>query len=108
MDPDSELLKRVCEAIDKKDFFPSIIFRDTFADWNLVKELGEFLVRIDPDGVLGHALLTRGHRHLGNRELGLAALKECQARKLLPVEAEVFLPLFEEESTRLAAIQSDL
>lgn len=68
MDSDKELLRRVVNAIDKKDLFRSTLLSDTFDDWNLAKDLGEFLVRVGSDSeVIGHALLTRAHRHLGNR-----------------------------------------
>src|SRR5437762_12050894 len=80
MDSDKDLLTRVVGAIDKKDFFQSTLLNDTFDDWNMVKDLGEFLVRILPDSeVMGHALLARAHRHLGNSNLARAELKQCQA-----------------------------
>jgi hypothetical protein len=70
MDRDNDLLQRVVAAIDKADFFRSILQNDTFEDWNLAKEFGEFLVRIEPDSeVMGHALLVRAHRHLGNSQV---------------------------------------
>jgi len=100
---DGELLAKV---IQHKDFFQSVLCDDNFADWNLAKELGEFLVRIEPDPeIMGHALLIRAHRHLGNRQLALAELKECKLRAsnrdLKPWEAELFLPLLAEEQQLL-------
>ncbi len=107
MNPDGELLDKVVDAIEKKDFLRSILLRDTFDDWDLAKDLGEFLVRIEPESeVMGHALLTRAHRHLGNRELALAELKECQARtanrKLEHWEVELLLPVLVEEQRLLS------
>lgn len=106
MDSEKELLTRLVASIDKKDFFQSTLSSDTFDDWNLVKDFGEFLIRTEPDsGVMGHALLVRAHRHLGNRELALAELKECYTRtatrKLEPWEAEMLLPLLAEEEKLL-------
>lgn len=105
MDADKELLDKVCAAIDKRNFFASILLRDSFDDWNLVRECGEFLVRIDPEDVLGYALQARAHRHLGNRDLAVAELRECQMRsaKMVPAEAEVMLPLIEKEQGLLSA-----
>ena len=99
-----ELLAKV---IQHKDFFQSVLYDDHLEDWNLAKELGEFLVRIEPDPeIMGHALLTRAHRHLGNRQLALAELKECKLRAsnrdLKPWEAELFLSLLSEEEKLLA------
>jgi hypothetical protein len=107
MNSDEELLTRVIGAIDKRDFFRSTLLKDTFDDWNLAKDLGEFLVRIEPvSEVMGHALLARAHRHLGNPELALAELKQCQARtanrELEPWEVEMLLPLLEEEERLLS------
>jgi hypothetical protein len=71
---DGELLAKV---IQSNDFFQSVLYNDSFEDWNLAKELGEFLVRIEPDSeIMGHALLTRAHRHLGNRQRALDELKQ--------------------------------
>jgi thiamine phosphate synthase YjbQ (UPF0047 family) len=104
MDLEREILARVSNT---KDFFGSVFFRDTLDDWNVAKDLGEFLVRILPDSeVMGHALLARAHRHLGNRELALDELKQCQARtanrKLEPWETEMLLPLLTEEEKHLS------
>ncbi len=101
---DGELLAKV---IQSKDFFQSVLHNDSFEDWNLAKELGEFLVRIEPDSeIMGHALLTRAYRHLGNRQCALDELKECQLRasnrELKPWEVDLFLPLLSEEEKHLA------
>lgn len=103
MDPDAELLGRVSVA---KDFFGSVC-RDSLDDWGLAKEFGEFLVRIQPDSeVMGHALLVRAHRHLGNLELALAELDLCRARtenrKLEPWEIEMLVPLLAQEESLLS------
>src|ERR1700686_789160 len=96
---DGELLAKV---IQNKDFFQSVLHNDSFDDWNLAKELGEFLVRIEPDSeIMGHALLTRAYRHLGNFQRALDELRQCQFRasnrELKRWEADMFLPLLEEE-----------
>jgi hypothetical protein len=102
---DGELLAKV---IQSKDFFQSVLYDDTFDDWNLAKELGEFLIRIEPDSeIMGHALLARAYRHLGNRQRALDELIECQLRasdrELKPWEADLFLPLLAEEKKLLAS-----
>jgi len=108
MSSDGELLSRVINAIDKEGFFESILFGDTLSDWNLARELGEFLVRIMPDSeVMGHALLARAYRRLGNPKLALDELKQCRIltsnRELEPWEKEMLLPLLTEEENLLSA-----
>ncbi len=63
-DSDGELLARVA-GMD--DFFGCALRRDTLNDWNSAKDLGEFLIRIEPDSdieILGQVLLVRACRHL--------------------------------------------
>jgi hypothetical protein len=105
MTSDGELLARVLKT---KDFFQSVILSDDLDDWNLARELGEFLVRIEPDSeIMGHALLARAYRHLGNRGRALDELKQCQVRvanrELKPWEAQLFLPLLAEEEKLLSS-----
>lgn len=103
MSVDGELLARVSGT---KDLFQSVLDRDTLPDWTLVKEFGEFLVRILPNDIIGHALLARAHRHLGNLDLARDELKRCQAhtktRELEQREAEDFLPLLAQEERLLS------
>ena len=99
-DADPELLKRVVDAIEEKNFFGSVLLHDRFDDWELVRELGSFLVRINDSEILGHALLLRAYRHMGKREPALSELKECRARtsRFQPGEEEMFVRLVSEES----------
>jgi hypothetical protein len=102
MSADGELLARVS---DTKDFFQSVLYRDTLPDWTLAREFGEFLVRILPNDIMGHVLLARAHRHLGSLDLARDELKQCQAyiktRELEQWEAEDFLPLLAQEERLL-------
>jgi hypothetical protein len=104
VDSDAELIARVSSA---KDFFGRVC-NDTLDDWSLAKDFGEFLVRILPDPeVMGHAILVRAHRHLGNRELALAELDQCRVRtsnrKPEPWEMEMLVPLLTEEQRLLSS-----
>jgi hypothetical protein len=104
MDSDAELLVRVNRT---DDFFGSVFSRDSLDDWNLAKDFGEFLVRILPDTeVMGHALLARACRHLGERERALDELKQCQVRtvgrELRPWEIEMIAPFLAEEEKLLS------
>jgi hypothetical protein len=99
LDSDAELLVRVNNI---SDFFGAVFSRDDLDDWSLVKDFGEFLVRILPDAeIMGHALLARAYRHLGNLELALDELKQCRSRTanrtLEPWETEMFDAFFAEE-----------
>lgn len=103
MDSDQELLTRVNS---KGNFFQSVVVDDASTDWNLAKDLGEFLVRTEPDSeVMGHALLVRACRHLNDVERAVEELRQCRVRlagrELKPWERELFLPFLEEEERRL-------
>jgi hypothetical protein len=97
MDLDRELLRRVNEV---DDFFGSV-FEDRLEDWNLASDLGEFLLRIGGPEAMGHMLLARAHRHLGNRERAREELKRCQLLvakgELVPGEVDMFTQLLAEE-----------
>ncbi|SRR5258708_5762948 len=98
MDREGELIDRVAE---KDDFFQSV-FNDELDDWDLAKDFGEFLVRLDPEDALGHALLTRAHRHLGNPKSALEELQRCRVRIGLPSEIEAFTPFLATEERLLS------
>ena len=103
MDSDAQLLMRVSNV---RDFFGSA-WRDSLDDWDLAKDFGEFLVRTLPESeVMGHALLVRANRHVGNLALALAELELCKARivnrKLEPWEIEMLVPLLAQEEKLLS------
>jgi hypothetical protein len=98
-DPEAGLLDRV---IQTKDFFTSVLHEDRLADWNLAKDLGEFLIRIAPDEAIGHALVARAPRHLGDLDRAREALQRCRALPMGPGEAEVLLPLVAQEEKHLS------
>src|SRR5208283_548583 len=98
-DPDKELLTSVSQ---KKDFIPSIVFNDISDDWNLARELGEFLVRTGPELAIGHALVARASRHLGDLDRAHEALKQCRQLHMEPAEAVDLLPLLAEEESHLS------
>ena len=100
-DPDKEVLTRVVQSIERRGFFRSILINDTFDDWNLAKDLGTFLTRIEPGEIMGHALLARSYRHLGNLEEALAALEQCRIRPPHESEKELFLSFLKEEARLL-------
>ena len=98
-DPDGELLDRVCEI---GDFFGRVMRDDSFDDWNLAQGFAEFLIRIAPDEVIGHALLARAYRHLGHLERAIGELEECRVRakheEMSPMERDFLLSFLEEEN----------
>ena len=107
MNSDGELLERLVNILNGRDLFGETFLTDDFDDWHLAKELGEFLVRIEPESsITGHALLARAHRHLGNRDLAVVELRECQGRAeirgLEPWEVEMIQPLMLKEATLLS------
>jgi hypothetical protein len=96
---DGELLANV---LGRKNFLESAFHDDVLDDWSLARDLGAFLVRIEPDSeILGHALQARACRHLGELERAREELAQCQTRiaqrGLRPWEAELIRPLLIEE-----------
>ena len=109
-DPDKEVLTRVVDAIERKEFFRSVLLNDTFDDWILARDFGEFLVRIQPDTeVMGHALLARAYRHLGDSERAREELQQCRVRAVpeapVPAETELFRSFLAEEDRLLSQTQ---
>ena len=77
-DPDAAILATV---VGMKDFLQSSLVDDVSDDWRIAKNLGELLVRFNPEEILGHALLARACRHLGDDAQAADKIAEC--RKLL-------------------------
>jgi hypothetical protein len=101
---DRELLAKV---VNTKGFLESVFYRDSLDDWSLAKDLGQFLVRLEPDSdVIGHALLARAYRHLGDLGRARDELTQCKLRvanrELKPLEIEFFLPFLAEEEKLLS------
>jgi len=101
---DGDVLARVAK---ENDFFGSVLHEDRFDDWSLAKNLGELLIRTEPDSeIMGHALLVRACRHLRDSQRALVELEQCRVRianrELKPWEAGLFLPFLAEEEKLLS------
>lgn len=101
-DPDLSLLRRV-NAID--NFFETVLLDDSFGDWELARQFGEFLVHLGHEEFVSHLILTRAYRNLGDRQRAAVELMRCQTvadmGALGPAEAEVLLPVMQKEAERL-------
>src|SRR5580700_11625503 len=97
-DPDKELFSRLSRV---NDFAKEAIYNDTLEDWSLAKDFGEYLVRTAPEDILGHALVARACRHLGDRTRALEEINRCRTLfadgDLTTMEREVFGPFLEKE-----------
>ncbi len=104
-DPDKELFSKLSQV---KDFAREAIYNDILEDWSLAKDFGEFMIRIAPQDILGHALVARACRHLGDQSRAMEAMQRCRALftsgGLRTMELEVFGPFLEKEA---AAYSSD-
>lgn len=102
-DPDKELFSRLTQI---EDFAERVLRSDTLEDWDLARNFGEFMIRIAPHDILGHAMLARASRHLGDRPRALQEIQWCRdffnSGDLTTMEREVFGPFLEKE-TRLSA-----
>lgn len=97
-DSDKELFSRLSKI---KDFAEGVLRNDTLEDWNLAKNFGEFMIRIAPRDILGHALVARASRHLGDRRRALEEIEQCRvlftSGDLTTMELQVFGPFIEKE-----------
>jgi hypothetical protein len=98
-DPDKELFSRLSQI---RDFAEQAIYKDTLDDWNLGKDFGEFMIRVAPQDILGHALGARACRHLGDRSRALEEIERCRTiftgGNLKTMELEVFGLFLEKEN----------
>lgn len=90
-DPDGELLDRLSKT---EGFFEGAILRDDFRDWTLAKDFGEFVIRIAPDEILGHALVARACRHLGEQDCASEEIRKTKSLfkngTLAPMDVDIF------------------
>jgi len=97
-DTDKELFVKLSKI---KDFAEVVLRNDTSEDWNLVKQFGEFMIRIAPEDILGHSLMARACRHLGDITRALEEIDQCRTLfadgSLTTMEREVFGPFLEKE-----------
>jgi hypothetical protein len=102
-DPDKELFLRLSPI---QDFARDAIYNDALEDWNLAKDFGEFMIRIAPQDILGHALVTRACRHLGDRTRAVEEMQRCRALfaegDLKTMELEVFGSFLEKETVHFS------
>ena len=101
-DPDAEILTRVSKI---EGFLASVLYKDALDDWELAKDLGELLIRIDGEEIMGHALLARACRHIGDRRRASEELGKCKAlitrQNLSAPHRELFLQALSQEAERL-------
>jgi|SRR5271165_3420440 len=103
MRTDLEMLTRVEET---GDFFRRLFLRDELTDWNLAREFGQYIIRLQPNECGGHFILARALRHLGEPEHARAELQLC--KELLPhdpLQSEYFPQVEKEE--RLLSCRED-
>ena len=62
-----------------KNFAEGVLRDDILGDWNLAKNLGEFVIRLGPEDILGHALVARACRYVGDRTRALEEIERCPA-----------------------------
>jgi hypothetical protein len=70
-------------------------------DWNLARDYGEFLIGIGPEQVIGHALVARASRHLGNLDRAREELEQCRILPKLPAEKDLFVSFVAQEERLL-------
>ena len=102
LDTDASILTRVTTI---ENFFESVLHKDSLDDWSLAKDLGELLIRIDTEEIMGHALLARACRHIGDHKRAREELDKCRElvarQELMPPQLDLFLPVLSEEEKYL-------
>ena len=95
---EEDLLNRV---VNREDFARRVLVDDSFDEWELARELGEFLLRIEPDDLTHRLILARAYRHLGDTQLAVEQLLNCERiikdTKLGDVETELIVPMVSDE-----------
>ena len=99
MKPDLEILTGANKI---ENFFGRVLLEDTLEDWNLAKDFGELLIRLTPEEVMGHALVARACRHLGETERALKELARCRIMTKHTSETELFVLFLAEEEKHLS------
>jgi hypothetical protein len=103
MDSDSELLAK---AVGSPDLLRSVLYDDKTEDWKVVRELGEFFIRVQPaEEIMGHALLARSYRHLGSIDRALIELDECRVRVPHPADKKMFDKFIADEEVKLKSLE---
>jgi hypothetical protein len=101
---DSVVLERVNRI---PDFFGSALLRDDLKDWELARDFGAYLLRIDTDQLLGRLLLARAYRHLGDHDRAIIELTKCKSalatEPLTSGEREVIMSVLEREEAYYSA-----
>jgi len=100
---DRDVLKRVTEM---DDFVGSVLVRDSLPDWHLARALGTFLVRVCPNELVGHVILLRALRHLGDLELARMEVQQCKTLldtgNVTAIEHEILPSILEQEESILS------
>jgi len=103
MDTDASILTRVTKI---ENFLESVLHKDSLDDWSLAKDLGELLIRIDAEEIMGHALLARAYRHIGDRKRAREELDKCREliarQEIMPPQLDLFLPVLSEKERLLS------
>jgi len=100
MDTERDLLEKAC---GRNDLVESVLYQDSFDNWNLVADLGKFLIQTFPDMIMGHAFLARASRHLGDVDRARSELEVCRRLDPHPTENAGFLQLVSDEERKLAS-----
>jgi hypothetical protein len=84
-----------------KEFLEELL-ADRLEDWSQAKAYGEFLTSRYPELLIGHLILCRAYRHMGDLPCALEELRDCKSiiSKVDFFEQE-FIPEFTEEERKL-------
>jgi hypothetical protein len=87
-------------ALRIDNFSQAVFVEDSIDNWTNARELGHYLVQVDPTLLFGHLLLTRACRHLGEFDKAIEEARICRAileREDVGAEVSLVYVLEEEE-----------
>lgn len=93
-------------ALEQEGFLCSLLFEDVVDDWLLARDLGEYLVLVYPDLLVGHLILAKACRHLSDSVRALQQIARCReiiaSGGLPPVEMRLLAPVVDGEARLLS------
>jgi len=87
-------------------FAASLLFENSAEDWSLAREYGEYWVLVNPEPPVGHLILPKACRHLGQARRAIKEVYRCRetiaSDKVQPLELEVLAPRIDREARLLS------
>jgi hypothetical protein len=105
----SRLQGALGKVLEDEGFVENLLLHDRVEDWQLARDLGQYLVLTGSDLLIGHVIVARASRHLGSHSETKAALRNCygliRRGATSAMELNVLTPIIEAEER---AVSNDI